>query len=130
MTWSIIARDESGAFGVAVATRFFAVGALCPHAESSVGALCTQALVNPYYGRHGLDLLRAGISAPDVVKMLTSPDETSCPAPVRLDNGSFRLFCVVRDDDTIIIILPVTTWGIRSAWSADDINWRWESSIR
>jgi uncharacterized Ntn-hydrolase superfamily protein len=75
MTWSIIARDESGAFGVAVATRFFAVGALCPHAESSVGALCTQALINPYYGRHGLDLLRAGISAPEVVKMLTSPDE-------------------------------------------------------
>src|SRR5512134_454747 len=75
MTWSIIARDESGAFGVAVATRFFAVGALCPHAESAVGALCTQALINPYYGRHGLDLLRAGIPAPDVVRQLTAPDE-------------------------------------------------------
>jgi uncharacterized Ntn-hydrolase superfamily protein len=75
MTWSIIARDESGAFGVAVATRFFAVGALCPHAESSVGALCTQALINPYYGRHGLDLLRAGIAAPEVVQQLTAPDE-------------------------------------------------------
>jgi uncharacterized Ntn-hydrolase superfamily protein len=75
MTWSIIARDETGAFGVAVATRFFAVGALCPHAESSVGALCTQALINPYYGRHGLDLLRAGIAAPEVVRQLTAPDE-------------------------------------------------------
>src|SRR5688500_14402349 len=75
MTWSIIARDETGAFGVAIATRFFAVGALCPHAESGVGALSTQALVNPYYGRHGLDLLRAGIPAAEVVLSLTTPDE-------------------------------------------------------
>jgi uncharacterized Ntn-hydrolase superfamily protein len=75
MTWSIIARDASGAFGVAIATRFFAVGALCPHAESGVGALSTQALVNPYYGRQALDLLRAGVPAPEVVGKLTAPDE-------------------------------------------------------
>lgn len=47
MTWSIVARDASGNFGVAVASRFFAVGALCPYAQSGVGALATQALVNP-----------------------------------------------------------------------------------
>jgi uncharacterized Ntn-hydrolase superfamily protein len=75
MTWSIIARDESGAFGVAIATRFFAVGALCPHAESGAGALSTQALVNPLYARTGLELLRAGVAAPEVVKRLTAPDE-------------------------------------------------------
>jgi uncharacterized Ntn-hydrolase superfamily protein len=75
MTWSIIARDASGAFGIAIATRFFAVGALCPHAESAVGALSTKALVNPIYGRHGLDLLRAGVPAPEVVRNLTAPDE-------------------------------------------------------
>jgi uncharacterized Ntn-hydrolase superfamily protein len=76
MTWSIIARDPaSGAFGVAIATRFFAVGALCPHAASGVGALSTQALVNPHYGKQGLDLLRAGVPAPEVVKRLTAPDE-------------------------------------------------------
>ena len=75
MTWSIIARDASGAFGVAIATRFFAVGALCPHAESGVGALSTQALVNPLYARRGLELLRAGVPAPEVVKRLTAPDE-------------------------------------------------------
>jgi uncharacterized Ntn-hydrolase superfamily protein len=75
MTWSIIARDESGTFGVAIATRFFAVGALCPHAESGVGALSTQALVNPLYARKGLDLLRAGVPAPEVVKRITAPDE-------------------------------------------------------
>jgi uncharacterized Ntn-hydrolase superfamily protein len=75
MTWSIIARDASGAFGVAIATRFFAVGALCPHAQSGVGALSTQALVNPHYGRQGLDLLRAGVSAAEVVERLVAPDE-------------------------------------------------------
>ena len=47
MTWSIVARDASGAFGVAVASRFFAVGALCPGARSGTGAVSTQALVNP-----------------------------------------------------------------------------------
>lgn len=47
MTWSIVARDATGALGVAVASKFFAVGALCPHARGGVGALATQALVNP-----------------------------------------------------------------------------------
>ncbi len=47
MTWSIVARDANGDFGVAIASKFFAVGALCPHAQSGVGALATQALVNP-----------------------------------------------------------------------------------
>jgi uncharacterized Ntn-hydrolase superfamily protein len=76
MTWSIIARDpSSGAFGVAIATRFFAVGALCPHAQSGVGALSTQALINPHYGKQGLELLRAGVPAPEVVKRLIAPDE-------------------------------------------------------
>ncbi|MGH8726186.1 MAG: DUF1028 domain-containing protein, partial [Burkholderiales bacterium] len=75
MTWSIIARDATGAFGVAIATRFFAVGALCPHARSGVGALSTQALVNPHYGRQGLELLHAGVPAPEVVKRLVAPDE-------------------------------------------------------
>ena len=76
MTWSIIALDAaSGAVGVAIATRFFAAGALCPHAQSGVGALSTQALVNPHYGSQGLELLRAGLSAPEVVKRLTAPDE-------------------------------------------------------
>ena len=76
MTWSIIARDRAtGTFGVAIATRFFAVGALCPHAASGVGALSTQALVNPHYGKQGLELLRAGVGAADAVKRLVAPDE-------------------------------------------------------
>ncbi len=75
MTWSIIARDANGALGVAVATRFFAVGALCPHAASGVGALSTQALINPHYGSQALELLRTGVPAPEVVKRLVAPDE-------------------------------------------------------
>lgn len=75
MTWSIVARDPAtGAFGVAVATKFFAVGALCPHA-SPHGALATQALVNPTFGPRGLRLLAEGIGAPHVVAALVEADE-------------------------------------------------------
>jgi uncharacterized Ntn-hydrolase superfamily protein len=74
MTWSIVARDASGAFGVAVATKFFAVGALCPHARSGVGALATQALINPTYAR-GLDLLALDVHPNEVLKSLTGPDD-------------------------------------------------------
>jgi uncharacterized Ntn-hydrolase superfamily protein len=74
MTWSILARDDTGAFGVAVASRFFAVGALCPHARSGAGALATQALVNPRYGLPGLDLLSEGTPAGEVVRLLVQDD--------------------------------------------------------
>jgi uncharacterized Ntn-hydrolase superfamily protein len=76
MTWSIIARDpDTGAFGVAISTRFFAVGALCPHASGGVGALSTQALVNPTFGPRGLRLLASGRAAHDVVAELVKSDE-------------------------------------------------------
>jgi uncharacterized Ntn-hydrolase superfamily protein len=54
MTWSLIARDADGRFGIAIASRFFAVGALCVHARRGAGALSTQALMNPLYGATGL----------------------------------------------------------------------------
>lgn len=75
MTWSIVARDADGAFGVAVASRAFAVGALCPYARSGVGALSTQALVNLHYASPGLDLLSQGTPPEEVIRMLTAPDE-------------------------------------------------------
>lgn len=75
MTWSIIARDASGAFGIAIASRFFAVGALCRHIRSGVGAVATQALVNPLYGPAGLDALERGLSPREVVDRVTAPDE-------------------------------------------------------
>ena len=75
MTWSIVARSADGAFGVAVASKAFAVGAMCPHARSGVGALSTQALVNPHYAMPGLDLLAQGTPPEEVLRLLTSPDE-------------------------------------------------------
>jgi uncharacterized Ntn-hydrolase superfamily protein len=75
MTWSIIARDElTGHFGIAVATRFFAVGARVPHIAPDVGAIATQALVNPYYGIDGLKLLREGRAPRDVVETVIAAD--------------------------------------------------------
>lgn len=76
MTWSIIARDEmSGRVGIAVATCFFAVGAMVPHIRTGGGAIASQAFINPFYGPHGLDLLEGGASAEAVVAELTAVDE-------------------------------------------------------
>lgn len=75
MTWSILARDGQGHFGVAIASRFFAVGALCVHTRRGVGALSTQALMNPLYGPAGMQQLAAGRPAQEVVDDLTSADE-------------------------------------------------------
>jgi len=78
VTWSIVARDaRSGAFAVAITTKFFAVGALCPHAASGVGALATHALVNPIYGSAGMKMLAGGMPAADVVRRLTEADAGS-----------------------------------------------------
>jgi uncharacterized Ntn-hydrolase superfamily protein len=76
MTWSILARDPAtGALGVAVASRFFAVGAICPFVEGRVAALATQALVNPMYGVHAMPRLRAGEAPATVLASLVSPDQ-------------------------------------------------------
>ncbi len=75
MTWSIVARDDDGGFGVAIASRFFAVGALCVHTRRAVGALSTQALLNPLYGPQAIELLAAGVAPQDVVQRLTAADE-------------------------------------------------------
>jgi len=75
MTWSIIARDaDTGQFGIAVASRFFAVGAVVPHVKSRIGAIATQALVNSFYGIEGLRLLEHGASARDVVSAVIGAD--------------------------------------------------------
>jgi len=81
MTWSILARDENGNLGAAIASRFFAVGALCVHTRRAVGALSTQALMNPLYGPAGLDQLAAGAAAQDTVNHLTKADESRSPRP-------------------------------------------------
>jgi uncharacterized Ntn-hydrolase superfamily protein len=76
MTWSIIARDEDhGKFGIAVASRFFAVGSLLPYARAGIGAVVTQALVNPFFGTQGLEQLQEGWSAIDAVSRLIAADD-------------------------------------------------------
>jgi uncharacterized Ntn-hydrolase superfamily protein len=76
MTWSIIARDSTtGQIGIAVATRFFAVGARVPHIAPGIGGVATQALVNPYYGIDGVKLLREGREPREVVDALIATDD-------------------------------------------------------
>jgi len=76
MTFSIAARDDdTGAFGVAVSTKFFGVGSLCPFVEAGVGAVATQAFVNPTFGPRGLRLLAEGRSAQEVLDVLIAGDE-------------------------------------------------------
>ena len=76
MTWSIVARDpKTKQFGVAVATKNFAVGCRVPNIASGVGAVATQALSNPFYGVDGLRLLHEGKPAAEVVKTLVAGDD-------------------------------------------------------
>src|SRR4029077_12500306 len=75
MTWSILVRDPTtGALGAAVATRFFAVGALAIHVEGGVAALATQALINPIYAAAGMARLRASEAPDDVASALLAGD--------------------------------------------------------
>jgi len=75
-TYSIAACDlEAGQWGVATQSKFLAVGAVVPWAAPQVGAIATQAYANPRYGPEGLNLLRDGLSAEEVVERLTSADE-------------------------------------------------------
>jgi uncharacterized Ntn-hydrolase superfamily protein len=76
MTWSIIARDSaSGQIGIAVATKFFAVGARVPHIAAGIGGVATQALVNPYYGIDGVKMLREGKNPQEIVAALLARDD-------------------------------------------------------
>lgn len=75
-TFSIVARDPAtGDLGVAVQSHWFNVGSIVPWAEAGVGAVATQSFVDPAYGKLGLDLMRAGRSAPDALKALLAGDE-------------------------------------------------------
>ncbi len=75
MTWSILVRDaETGALGAAVASRFFAVGAMCIHVEGGVAAMATQALVNPMHPILALPRLRAGEAPAAILESLLASD--------------------------------------------------------
>src|SRR5687767_10775969 len=75
-TYSIVARDpNTGELGVAVQSHWFSVGPIVAWAEAGVGAIATQSFVDPSYGKLGLELMRAGKSAPDALKSLLAGDE-------------------------------------------------------
>ncbi len=75
-TFSIVAAaPEAGEVGVAVASRFFAVGAVVPHARAGVGAVATQANANMSWGPRGLDLLAQGVTPAEALKVLLRTDD-------------------------------------------------------
>ena len=76
MTFSLVAHDRAARqWGVAVQSKFLAVGSVVPWAEPDAGAIATQAYANPSYGPDGLALLREGLSAREVVDRLVGADE-------------------------------------------------------
>jgi uncharacterized Ntn-hydrolase superfamily protein len=75
-TYSLVACDlERGEWGVAVASKFLAVGALCAWAEPELGAIATQSWIKASYGPDGLRLLEHGASAPEALEQLLAADE-------------------------------------------------------
>lgn len=92
MTWSILARDtQTGALGAAVASRFFAVGAICLYVEGGVAALSTQALVNPLYGIDAMPRLRAGEDPQTVLAALTGPDPGGAQRQLHILDAAGRI---------------------------------------
>src|SRR5262245_55526218 len=75
-TYSIVARDpQTGEMGVAVQSHAFSVGTRVTWAEAGVGAVATQSFVDVSYGPLGLELMRAGKTAPDALRALLAGDQ-------------------------------------------------------
>src|SRR3954451_20542245 len=76
MTYSIVALDPAtGDLGVAVQSKFLAVGAVVPWAKAGTGAIATQAFANVASGPDALELLATGASADDTLRRLVAADE-------------------------------------------------------
>ena len=90
-TYSIVALDpDAREWGVAVQSKFLAVGSVVPWAEPEIGAVATQALANVSYGPHGLELLREGLSADEVVARLTEEDDGRADRQLGIVDGEGR----------------------------------------
>ena len=90
-TYSLCACDlEARQWGVAVQSKFLAVGSVVPWAEPLVGAIATQAYANPRYGPDGLVLLRNGLSADETVRRLTDADEDRAQRQLGIVDGQGR----------------------------------------
>jgi uncharacterized Ntn-hydrolase superfamily protein len=98
-TYSIVACDrDAGQWGVAVQSKFLAVGSVVPWAEPQVGAIATQSYANPRYGPDGLALLREGRSAGEVVEALTAADDGRAERQVGIVDGQGRAATFTGDE--------------------------------
>jgi len=92
MTYSIVARDpETGHYGVAVASRFFAVGALVPHLRGGKCAVATQAFVSPIWGMEAADRLAQGETAPEVTADLVTRDDGQAIRQIHMVDADGRV---------------------------------------
>jgi uncharacterized Ntn-hydrolase superfamily protein len=91
-TYSIVARDSvTGEIGVAVQSHWFSVGAIVSWAEAGVGAVATQAFVEPSYGLLGLAMMRTGRSAPEALRGLVASDKDSAVRQVAMIDARGRV---------------------------------------
>jgi uncharacterized Ntn-hydrolase superfamily protein len=98
-TYSIVTCDlAAGQWGVAVQSKFLAVGSVVPWAEPHVGAIATQSYANPRYGPDGLALLRGGRSAEEAVEALTAADEGRAERQVGIVDGQGRAATFTGDE--------------------------------
>ena len=98
-TYSIVACDrDAGQWGVAVQSKFLAVGSVVPWAEPQVGAIATQSYANPRYGPDGLALLREGRSAEETIAALTEADGDRALRQVGVVDGQGRAATFTGDE--------------------------------
>jgi len=99
MTFSIVARDpETGDLGIAVQSKFLAVGAVVPWAKAGVGAIATQSWGNTSYGPRGLALLADGLSAAETMEQITADDENRASRQVGIIGASGTPATFTGDD--------------------------------
>jgi uncharacterized Ntn-hydrolase superfamily protein len=98
-TYSICACDlRVGQWGVATQSKFLAVGSVVPWAAPQVGAIATQSYANPRYGPEGLELLREGLSADQVVERLTAADDDRALRQLGVVDGQGRAATFTGDE--------------------------------
>lgn len=91
VTYSIVARDpDTGIIGLGLQSHFYGVGSIATFAEAGVGGICSQAFASRQYGPLGLELLRAGRPAPDVLEALRRLDPHHAVRQVGLVDGEGR----------------------------------------
>ena len=98
-TFSIVGYDaETGDLGIAVQSKFFAVGSVVPWAEAGVGAIATQSWANTTYGPNGLKLLKSGLSAEQTLERLTADDTGRATRQVGIVDAKGRVANYTGDE--------------------------------